>query len=91
MYYGRAGEERTASEKLVEKYKIHFFAVGEEYEEVKPGKKDAYELPRTRGMIRYTKRTTGHSGECPLPRHCHVIATSLPRYATSRDTGNSGK
>merc|ERR1719506_2865567 len=57
----KPGEEPTRSERMVEDYKLHLFAVGREYEEVEEGKPDYYELPRSRGMIKYTERTGGVS------------------------------
>ena len=41
--------------------RLHLFAVGREYEHAKPGKPDYYELPRSRGMCRFTERTEGVS------------------------------
>ena len=57
----KAGEAPTRSEEMVDEYKLHLFAVGQEYEVPKKGKPDYYELPRARGMIRYTQRTEGVS------------------------------
>ena len=44
-----------------EKYNIHYFAVGAEYENVAPGKVDYYALPRKLGMCKFTARTQGIS------------------------------
>ena len=45
----KPGEAPTQSERMVDEYKLHLFAVGREYKNVAPGKPDYYELPRSRG------------------------------------------
>lgn len=57
----KGSKKKTKTEEIIEKYNIHYFAVGAEYEDVPPGKVDYYALPRKLGMCKYTARTQGIS------------------------------
>ena len=57
----KGSKKKTRTEEIIEKYNIHYFAIGEEYKEVKPGKIDYYELPRKLGLCKFTARTAGIS------------------------------
>jgi len=57
----KGSKKKTPTEEIIEKYNIHYFAIGEEYKEVKPGKIDYYALPRKLGMCKFTARTAGIS------------------------------
>ena len=72
----KPGEEKTRSELMVEKYNIHYFAIGREYETVKEGKKDYYALAKERGMVLYTERTGGISTSELIQR----IAKRAPEF-----------
>ena len=70
----KGSKKKTPTEEIIEKYNIHYFAIGEEYKEVKPGKIDYYELPRKLGMLKFTARTPGIS-----------TSTLIRRVATRAD------
>eukprot|EP00944_MAST-04C_sp_MAST-4C-sp1_P008792 g8792.t1 len=61
MLREKGSKKKTKTEEIIEKYNIHYFAVGAEYEHVPPGKTDYYALPRKLGMCKFTARTQGIS------------------------------
>jgi ethanolaminephosphotransferase len=51
--------EPSRTERLIEKYNIHYFAIGRDFYELKEGQVDYYEVPRALGILRPTERTGG--------------------------------
>ena len=75
----KGSKKKTRTEEIIEKYNIHYFAIGEEYKEVKPGKIDYYELPRKLGMLKFTARTPGISTSTLIRR----VATRADEFLNS--------
>eukprot|EP00912_Choanoflagellata_sp_UC4_P002010 UC4_evm7s1289 len=89
------GEQKTRTEQIIDDYGIHIFAVGKEYQKVKPGKPDFYEAPRKLGILRFTERTPDccmHTEQCAEAvspeRICEINALRANRRPDGKLEGN---